>query len=123
MHAQRFFTSLTVGLMLTVAIFFMLGADSAMAKTVELRLAHSEAVANIRHDVTIFFAKRVDEISKGEVKIEIFPPKIVCRPAPKVPITERERTTTPRTTPRLRRIVHPGSSKAVVVISCGKSNV
>jgi tripartite ATP-independent transporter DctP family solute receptor len=73
MRAQRFFTHLTVGLMLTVAIFLMLGADSATAKTVELRLAHSEAVANIRHDVTIFFAKRVDEISKGEVKIEIFP--------------------------------------------------
>ena len=73
MRTQRFFTSLTVGLMLTVAIFLMLGADSASAKTANLRLAHSEAVANIRHDVTIFFAKRVDEISKGEVKIEIFP--------------------------------------------------
>lgn len=73
MRIQRFCSWLTVGLMLAVMSFLSLAADSAMAKTANLRLAHSEAVANIRHDVTIFFAKRVDEISKGEVKIEIFP--------------------------------------------------
>ena len=73
MRTQRFCSWLTVGLMLAVMSFLSLAVDSAMAKTANLRLAHSEAVANIRHDVTIFFAKRVDEISKGEVKIEIFP--------------------------------------------------
>ncbi|MDO9112139.1 MAG: hypothetical protein Q7U40_15880 [Desulfatirhabdiaceae bacterium] len=67
MRTQRFCSWLTVGLMLAVMSFLSLEADSAMAKTANLRLAHSEAVANIRHDVTIFFAKRVDDISNGEV--------------------------------------------------------
>ena len=43
------------------------------AKPVTLRLAHSEAVTNIRHDVCLFFVKRANELSKGEVKIDIFP--------------------------------------------------
>jgi TRAP-type transport system periplasmic protein len=73
MRTQKSFTWLTVGLMLAVTVFLSVAADSATAKTVNLRLGHSEAVANIRHDVTLFFAKRVDELSKGEVKIEIFP--------------------------------------------------
>src|ERR1700741_446238 len=44
----------------------------------------------------------------------MLPPKRVCSPAPIVPITLRERTVTPRTSPRLRATRHPGSSKAVV---------
>ena len=58
-------------LIATLAVAMMPGPG--WAKTVNLRLGHSEAVANIRHDVTLFFAKRADELSKGEVKIEIFP--------------------------------------------------
>jgi tripartite ATP-independent transporter DctP family solute receptor len=73
MRAQRSFTCLTVGIVLTAAVFLSLAADMAMAKTVNLRLGHSEAVANIRHEVTLFFAKRADELSKGTVKIEVFP--------------------------------------------------
>ena len=37
------------------------------------RLAHSEPVSNPRHDTSLFFANRVDELTKGEVKIEVFP--------------------------------------------------
>jgi len=46
---------------------------TGLAKPVTLRLAHSEAVTNIRHDVCLFFVKRAAELSKGDVKIDIFP--------------------------------------------------
>ena len=58
-------------LIATLAVAMMPGPG--WAKTVNLRLGHSEAVANIRHDVCLFFVKRADELSKGEVKIEVFP--------------------------------------------------
>src|SRR5215475_14422861 len=50
----------------------------------------------------------------------MLPPKSVCRPATKVPKTLRDRTTMPRTTPRLRTVRCPGSSKAVVTRSRGR---
>ena len=73
MNTPRSFVLVTVSVMIAVAVLLSAAVDPASAKQVNLRLGHSEAVANIRHDVTLFFAKRVDEISKGEVKIEIFP--------------------------------------------------
>src|SRR5579871_6897585 len=49
----------------------------------------------------------------------MFPPTMVCNPAPIVPTMERERTTIPRTIPRLRFTRKPGNSNAVVTFSCG----
>ncbi len=46
---------------------------TGLAKAVNLRLAHSEPTSNPRHDTSLFFAKRVDELTKGGVKIEVFP--------------------------------------------------
>jgi tripartite ATP-independent transporter DctP family solute receptor len=43
------------------------------AKHVTLRLGHSESVTNIRHGVCLWFAKRANELSKGQVTIKIFP--------------------------------------------------
>jgi tripartite ATP-independent transporter DctP family solute receptor len=43
------------------------------AKAVTLRLAHSEATTNPRHATSLFFAKRVEELSKGDIKVEVFP--------------------------------------------------
>src|SRR5437867_2798462 len=48
----------------------------------------------------------------------MLPPTMVCRPAPIVPTIDRERTTMPLTTPRLRRMRKPGRSNAVVTCSC-----
>jgi len=45
----------------------------AFAAPVKLRFAHSEATSNIRHDVCLFFAKRVAELSKDQVQVEVFP--------------------------------------------------
>ncbi len=60
--------------LLAIVLVFMLGAPGiGSAKPVTLRLAHSEALTNIRHDVCLFFVKRANELSKGEVKIDIFP--------------------------------------------------
>jgi tripartite ATP-independent transporter DctP family solute receptor len=56
-----------------IVSFLAFAPSTSMAKSVTLRLAHSEPVSNPRHDTCIFFAKRVDELSKGEVKIDIFP--------------------------------------------------
>jgi tripartite ATP-independent transporter DctP family solute receptor len=43
------------------------------ADQVTLRLAHSESVTNIRHQVCLWFAKRANELSKSQVTIKIFP--------------------------------------------------
>src|SRR5215471_16604814 len=57
--------------------------------------------------------------SQRLLKSEIFPPTMVCSPAPIVPTIDRERTMIPRTTPRLRGTRYPGSSNAVVTAWCG----
>src|SRR5215472_1877354 len=57
--------------------------------------------------------------SQRLVNSEMLPPTMVCRLAPIVPTMERERTTIPRTTPRLRLTRKPGNSNAVVTYSCG----
>jgi hypothetical protein len=49
------------------------------------------------------------------VKISMLPPKIVLSAARPVPMIERDRTTTPRTTPRFSTVRNPGSSKVVLV--------
>ena len=61
---------LSLGLMVSFLVFT---PSTGQAKAVTLRLAHSEAVTNIRHDVCLFFVKRANELSKGDVKIDIFP--------------------------------------------------
>ena len=61
---------LSLGLMVS---FLLFTPGTGLAKAVTLRLAHSEAVTNIRHDVCLFFVKRAAELSKGDVKIDIFP--------------------------------------------------
>ena len=48
----------------------------------------------------------------------MLPPTSVCSDAPIVPNTDRERTVTPRTTPRFWVIRNPSSPNAVVVIEC-----
>src|SRR5204863_7917122 len=59
--------------------------------------------------------------SASSVKSEILPPNIVCKLAPTVPKTDRDRTTTPRTTPRLSTNRNPGTSNPVVVMLDGMS--
>ena len=61
---------LSLGLMVSFLVFT---PSTGQAKAVTLRLAHSEALTNIRHDVCLFFVKRANELSKGDVKIDIFP--------------------------------------------------
>src|SRR5215831_13001180 len=56
--------------------------------------------------------------SHMDVNKLMFPPTIVCSDPPIVPKIERERTVMPRTSPSERLILKPGSSMAVVVISC-----
>ncbi len=73
MFTKRPIICLTVGFVFAVTLLLTLAAGPASAKTAHLRLGHSEATANIRHEVSIFFAKRVDELSKGAVKVEVFP--------------------------------------------------
>ena len=53
--------------------FLALTPTLGFAKAVTLRLAHSEPVTNPRHDTSLFFAKRVNELTKGEVKIDVIP--------------------------------------------------
>jgi hypothetical protein len=50
-------------------------------------------------------------------KIVISPPTSVCKPAPRVPKIDRDRTTIPRTIPRLFVTLKPGISNVVVVTS------
>jgi len=73
MQTKKAFRCLVLGFIFTAVTCTVFGAAPAMAKAVNLRFAHSEAVTNIRHDVVLFFAKRVAELSKGQVTIEVFP--------------------------------------------------
>ena len=73
MQTRQAFRCLVLGLIFTAAACTFLGVAPVMAKDVNLKFAHSEAVANIRHDVVLFFAQRVAELSKGQVTIEVFP--------------------------------------------------
>ncbi|MCE5264785.1 MAG: TRAP transporter substrate-binding protein [Deltaproteobacteria bacterium] len=70
MRTKRVLGCLALGI---IVCFLTIAPSIVQAKPVTLRLAHSEAVTNIRHDVCIFFVKRVAELSKGDVKIDIFP--------------------------------------------------
>jgi TRAP-type C4-dicarboxylate transport system substrate-binding protein len=64
---------LALSLVATVALCTVLGVTPAIAKKVNLKFAHSEAVANIRHDAALHFAKQVSDLSKGEISVEVFP--------------------------------------------------
>ena len=72
MQTKQAFRCLVLGLIFTAAACTFLVAP-AMAKAINLKFAHSEAVANIRHDVVLHFAKQVSELSKGEITVEVFP--------------------------------------------------
>jgi len=61
-----------VGLFVLAAVLIA-GPQAALAKDFKLRLAHSESVTNIRHEVVLFFADRVKELSGGSLTVEVFP--------------------------------------------------
>jgi hypothetical protein len=48
----------------------------------------------------------------------MFPPKKLWMLAPKLPTTDRDRTTIPRTTPKFFIVRYPATSNAVVVKGC-----
>jgi TRAP-type C4-dicarboxylate transport system substrate-binding protein len=50
----------------------MVQARPVQAETI-LRFAHSESTTNIRHAAVEFYAKRLEELTKGDLKVEIFP--------------------------------------------------
>ena len=60
---------MALGLIFTVAAGTVFGVAPAMAKAVTLRLAHSEAVTNIRHYVCLFFVNGVAlNLNKGMLR-------------------------------------------------------
>jgi len=73
--SQNRWSSVRVGLsiVMLVSLLIVVAPSAGLAKAVTLRLGHSEAVTNIRHDIVLMFVKRVAELSKGEVKIDVYP--------------------------------------------------
>ena len=73
--SQNRWSSVRVGLsiVMLVSLLIVVVPNIGFAKAVTLRLAHSEAVTNIRHEIVLMFVKRVAELSKGEVKIDVYP--------------------------------------------------
>jgi len=73
--SQNRWSSVRVGLSIVMLVSLLIAAapSAGLAKAVTLRLAHSEAVTNIRHEIVLMFVKRVAELSKGEVKIDVYP--------------------------------------------------
>lgn len=61
---------------LTVCGIMLLGmmvmVQPVLAETV-LRFAHSESTINIRHEAALFFAERLEQLTKGDLKVEIYP--------------------------------------------------
>ncbi len=47
--------------------------NSAFAKKVTLRFAHSESTTNIRHEAVLYYVDRVKALSGGEIEVEVFP--------------------------------------------------
>ena len=70
MRLIKTLVGLTLCLMLVGGL--MVQAQPAQAETV-LRFAHSESTTNIRHEAVQFYAKRLEELTKGDLKVEIFP--------------------------------------------------
>jgi len=79
------FFSLILALIMTLALIGCGGGDKNAAKetpakatsdntpTVVLKYAHSFPVGHASYETIQFFGKRVEEISKGKVKIEVYP--------------------------------------------------
>ncbi|MCF8106413.1 MAG: TRAP transporter substrate-binding protein [Desulfohalobiaceae bacterium] len=63
--AKAFSGILVVGLLLAMAF------PSWAATT--LRFAHAESTENIRHTAAEYFAKRLDQLTNGELKVEVYP--------------------------------------------------
>ncbi len=59
---------------LLISLVFLITAGTAMAKSVELKLAHFMPTMHVQH-VKAFepFAKQVGELSKGDVTVKIYP--------------------------------------------------
>lgn len=70
MRLHKTLVGLTLCLLLVGGL--MAQAQPAQAATI-LRFAHSESTTNIRHETVLFFAKRLEEITKGDLKVEVFP--------------------------------------------------
>lgn len=68
---QRLF--ILVRLVALCSLLLFMPSPGFSADHVTLKLAHSESVTNIRHEVSQWFAKRANELSKGQVTIKIFP--------------------------------------------------
>ncbi len=64
---------LFLSLALGIGLLAFASAPALAAKPITLPLGHSEPTTNPRHATSLFFAKRVEELSKGEVKVEVFP--------------------------------------------------
>src|SRR4029079_1985767 len=62
-------------------------------------------------------------VSHSSVSSVMLPPISVCRPAPIEPITDRDRTVMPRTTPSDFVVRYPSSAFAVVVIATESSAI
>lgn len=62
----------TIAILTGLAV--LIGATPAMSKTIELKLAHFMPAMHVQH-VKAFepFAKKVNELSKGEVAVKIYP--------------------------------------------------
>lgn len=57
-----------------IAFFLLIGASSALAKSIELKLAHFMPTMHVQHQKAFEpFADKVSELSNGEVTIKIFP--------------------------------------------------
>ncbi|NOX35197.1 MAG: TRAP transporter substrate-binding protein [Deltaproteobacteria bacterium] len=62
------------GVVLFIGMAFLMGADPAMAKNIELKFAHFMPTTHVQHiKVFVPFAKKVAKLSNGKVTIKIYP--------------------------------------------------
>ncbi len=65
---------LFLAMMIAAGIFVMFGNTPAAAETIEIKLAHFMPTMHVQHRMAFEpFAKKIDELTDGKVKIKIYP--------------------------------------------------
>jgi tripartite ATP-independent transporter DctP family solute receptor len=56
-----------------IVLFGMLVMALPVQAATTLRFAHSESTTNIRHDAVLYYAERLEQVTKGDLKVEVYP--------------------------------------------------
>ena len=56
-----------------IILFGMMAMVPPTQAATTLRFAHSESTTNIRHEAALYFAERLEKLTNGDLKVEVYP--------------------------------------------------